>query len=226
MSASIIDPREFSPLPKVLFRHERWSKRRVVHVRQPCMVIQLEDWLRANVLKEPSPPPAPDGSRTIDKKIRLTAEIRGKHYHPWQFIPQGATVVFSRLPFTEEQYDVPTWHPQANVSDLDVIRSFHMHQEQEMMYARDFRSQSRIKQDIIKTSNGQDIGVAYRRIKGISSDSLRPVRNADEARRAMIGHDGRLVVVKEDRRRFENVVSRHFKTVGLSTNESKTIVTT
>lgn len=204
---SIIDPKTFSHLPKVMFHHERWSARRIVDITMPCMVVQLIDWLYAKALKAPGPCRSREGYRAVDTKIRLDAYVRGRHYQPWQFIPNGATVVFKRVPFCNSQLDVAAWAPQLNMRDQDLIASFTAHQEVVLENDRYYKRQSRHNQEEIAKDNGQDRGRLYRRIKGIHGHDLRHATTPEEIDRAMIGPDGKLVVHRADQAVFEAAVA-------------------
>ncbi len=180
---SIIDPKEFSHLPKVMFHHERWSARRLVDIELPCMVVQLTDWLYVNVLKAQGPGKSKEGYRLVDTEIQLLAFVRGRQYQPWEFIPNGATVVFKRLPFNNTQFNtVKVWTPQPNavLRDDELIKSFTEHQGHVLQMDREYNRQSRLQQQQIALANGQDWGKMYRRVKGIQRESLRPAVTPEE----------------------------------------------
>ena len=204
---SIIDPKEFSHLPKVMFHHERWSARRLVDIEMPCMVVQLTDWLYANVMKARGPGKSKEGYRLVDTEMQLLAFVRGKQYQPWEYIPNGATVVFKRLPFDKTQYNtVKDWQPQINVRDQDLISSFTEHQAHVLQMERQYNSQSRQQQQEIALANGHDWGRLYKRVKGIQRESLRPAVTPEEIDMALLGPDGNLVVPKTDEAMFNALV--------------------
>ncbi|KAK9816082.1 hypothetical protein WJX74_000801 [Apatococcus lobatus] len=192
--------------------HHRPSRARIAELPAPCLVARLIDWVYDNILKHTPSNRDEAGVRVLDKKVHLRAFVGDRELYPWNHVATGAWVVFKRLPFTEELYEPPAWHPTSvwdrmHLTDDYIIKSFIAHQEYAWLLEQDLRRSHVAQRAKVAEALGRPVAKPRRRIVGISMNCLKTAETPEEIDRAFQDNFGRLVVPRADHDAFRRHVA-------------------